>query len=362
VNPVVQPLPPAILELAQRLRLLRQQRWPDRRLTQEALAKALGDEKPLAAATVSSWESSTAPKLPPRDRLLAYARFFASRRSVEAAPRLLPIESLTAEERATYKELEAELLGLRDAARKPSAGEAVAIRRSWHFSDAGPATLVCAQLPKEETGSLADPAHPNYTELLSFADLDALVELHGHIRAENPMMDVFYKEATNVAADDLSGHVILLGGIAWNDITRRLSEMISLPLRQVEDPSVESGEIFVAQIAGKDHKFLPRWGDAGRTALVEDVGLLARVPNPLNSSRTLTICNGIHSRGVLGAVRSLTDARLREFNERYISTNFTNTESFVILMRIQVIEGQAMTPDLNIPGNVLFQWPGQAGS
>ena len=56
--------------------------------------------------------------------------------------------------------------------------------------------------------------------------------------------------------------------------------------------------------------------------LAEDVGLLARVPNPLNSSRTLTICNGIHSRGVYGAVRSLTDAQLRDANERYIAANF----------------------------------------
>jgi hypothetical protein len=357
----MQPLPPASIELAQRLRLLRQRRWPDVRLTQAALASALGGEETLASATVASWESATSPKLPPRERMVAYALFFATRRSVEPEPRLLPVESLTAEERAAYEELSTELLGLRDAARKPSAGEAIATRRSWHF-DTGPANLVCAQLPKGETGALADPAHPNYTELLSFADLDALVELHGHIRAENPQMGVFFKAATSVVADDLSGHVILLGGIAWNDITKRLSEMISLPVRQVDDPSLKTGDIFVVEIDGHDQTFLPRWDDTDRTVLVEDVGMLARVPNPFNSSRTLTICNGIHSRGVLGAVRSLTDANLREFNERYISTHFTNTDSFVILMRVQVIEGQAMTPDLNIPGNVLYQWPGQAGS
>ena len=69
--------------------------------------------------------------------------------------------------------------------------------------------------------------------------------------------------------------------------------------------------------------------------LAEDVGLLARVPNPLNSSRTLTICNGIHSRGVYGAVRSLTDAQLRESNERYISANFGDSGSFAILMSVK---------------------------
>lgn len=356
----MQPNSTALSELAQRLRSLRQDQWPDKRLTQDALAKALGG---VAAATVSSWESSTAPKLPPRDRMTTYARFFATRRSVEPPePKILPLESLTEDEQAVYRELEAELVGLRDAAAsKPARGAMAAVRKSWRFLDTGPVTLVCAQLPERETASLADPKDPNYTELLSFADLDALVELWGHIRAENPEMDVFYKAAPNVVSDDLSGHVILLGGIAWNDVTKRLSAMTHLPVRQVEDETVKTGEIFVAEVDGEERRFLPEWGDADHTNLVEDVGFLARVPNPLNSGRTLTICNGIHSRGVFGAVRSLTHARLRDGNERYISANFGNSDSFIILMRVPVIERETMTPDFNNPDGILYQWPQGAG-
>lgn len=92
-------------------------------------------------------------------------------------------------------------------------------------------------------------------------------------------------------------------------------------------------------------------------SLAEDVGLLARVPNPLNSSRTVTICNGIHSRGIYGAVRSLTDAQLRDANERYIAAHFRQSDSFAILMAVQVITIRAMTPDLNCDGVVLYQWP-----
>ena len=90
--------------------------------------------------------------------------------------------------------------------------------------------------------------------------------------------------------------------------------------------------------------------------LIEDVGLLARVPNPLNANRTLTICNGIHSRGVYGAVRSLTDAEMREGNEKYISTNFGDAQSFAILMSVKVIKNKAMTPDFNSHDVVLYQW------
>ena len=350
----MQPAPPAVLQLAQRLRNLRQQ-WPDARLTQEALANAFSAEGSLSAATVSSWESMAAPKLPPRHRLLAYARFFATRRSVASTPELLPLQSLTDEEKACFRQLEAELLGLRSAAKGEPYQER-AFSRSWHFSDDGPATFVCAQLPGYQTGPLGDPADPNYTQLQTYADLDALMELHGHIRAENPTMDVFFKAAPQVQPDDLSGHVILIGGIAWNRITRRLSEMARLPVRQVADPELETGEIFVARIEGEEHKFWPDWTDGDERVLAEDIGLLARVPNPLNSSRTLTICNGIHSRGVYGAVRTLTDKRVRESNERYLSDNFGNSGSFLILMSVQVIENRAITPDFNIAGSVRYQW------
>jgi hypothetical protein len=350
---------PGVLRLAQRLRELREQTWPEAGLTQAALAAAFTREGTLSSATVSSWESITQPKVPPRSRLIAYARFFATRRSLEGdSPRLIPVDELADEERRKYDNLETELLALRDAARGPSAKGEAAVTRSWHFADPGPVTLICAQLPETETGSLADPADPNYTELLSYADLDALVELHGHIRAENPAMDVFFKVWSDANPDDLSSHVVLLGGIAWNDTTQRLSSMIDLPIKQIVIPEIETGEIFELEQVGEKEKFLPRY-DSKDGTLLEDVGLIVRRPNPFNSSRSLTICNGIHSRGVLGAVRSLTDARLRDSNEKYIASNFPDQSNFAVLMRISVMGGKTMTPDFRSPDCVLYQWSGE---
>ena len=356
----MQPIPPPLLELALRLRQLRLEHWPDSKLTQSALASVLAGNESLSPATVASWENRTAPKLPPRERMLVYAQFFATRRSVASAPVLVPVDGFTQEERTAYDGLCDELLRLHAAARGAPA-ELTVVRRSWHFADTGPLTLVCAQLPETESGPLANPANPNYTELLSYGDLDALVELYGHIRAENPAMNVFYKPAPRVSADDLSGHVVIIGGIGWNDITRRFLDMTQLPVTQREDPAIRTGEIFIAELDGKERRYLPTWSETSPAKLIEDVGLLVRMPNPLNSNRTLTMCNGIHSRGVLGAVRSLTDARLSESNERYIARNFRDYQQFGILMRVQVIGGRAMTPDFSITGTVLYQWPDASG-
>ena len=349
------PVPPAAAQLAQRLRELRLRKWPDARLTQKALATAFSAEERLTAATVSSWESLSAPKPPPPRRLHAYARFFATPRSIRAEPTLLPLEDLTEDELAAYKELEAELFRLRSWAIDEE--EAVAFSRSWHFSDTGRVTFVCAEQPRDQRGPLAEPSNPNYTELQAFADVDALMELHGHLRAENPNMFVHFRIPSEVCHDDLTGHIILLGGVVWNEMTSALSEMIQLPVRQVVDPEFPSGDSFAAEVDGEEKKFWPKWHDAEHTLLAEDVGLLARVPNPLNTSRTLTVCNGIHNKGVYGAARSLTDTALRDANERYISTHFGNSDSFVILMSVKIIGNQAITPDFSSPGVVLYQWP-----
>ena len=99
---------PGVLQLAQRLRDLREKSWPEAGLTQAALANALSSEERVSSATVSSWESLSSPKVPPRSRLTAYARFFATRRSVEAdPPRLLALDELTDAEREAYQALEA---------------------------------------------------------------------------------------------------------------------------------------------------------------------------------------------------------------------------------------------------------------
>jgi Helix-turn-helix domain len=351
------PSSPALQQLARRLRDLREHQWPGYRMTQAALADVFGN---VAAATISSWENTETPKLASPERLRAYAQFFATHRSIEGdTPVLLPVETFSEEEQAARQALEDELLALRDGvgSRKSVRRADAMAQRSWHFSDTGPLTIVCAQLPADQTSAFAKPDDPNYTELQSFADLDALVELFGHVRSENPHMDVYFRAAPNVVADDLSGHLVLLGGIAWNEVTQRLSEMMPvLPVRQISDPAaVETGEIFTVD-DGK-RRFLPKWRDDAHKVLAEDVGLLMRAPNPLNSSRALVICNGIHSRGVLGAVRSLTDARLRESNERYIAENFADFDSFAILMRVTVIEAKALTPDFYAAGSVLYQWP-----
>ena len=307
---------------------------------------------------MSSWENVQRPSTPPEARLERYARFFATARSLVGEPHLIPVKELKSDEIDLYHSLYEELRELSAAARGTKEHEAPVARRSWFFDDPGPVTIICPETPESARGPLASPGNPNYTRMYLYGDLDALIELHGHIRAENsPSYGVFHILASEVQADDLSGHVVLLGGVGWNDVTRHLLRTLSnLPVRQIEAKEVKTGEIFSARAGESEKRFFPTWTPDDETELIEDVALLARVPNPFNGSRTLTICNGVHSRGVLGAVRSLTDARVRDANEAYIADRFPKGE-FALLLRVPVVQGQALSPDLNNSATRLWEWP-----
>ena len=65
-------------DLPRRLRALREERWPDVTITQAQLGAVLGEGKPVSVAAISSWESTTSPRMPQPSHLAAYARFFGA--------------------------------------------------------------------------------------------------------------------------------------------------------------------------------------------------------------------------------------------------------------------------------------------
>ena len=339
--------------LAHRLRELRERRWPDRPVTQRQLAEALGEGKPLSVATISAYESEDNPTTPPPRRLTAYATFFATKRSVtEGRARVLPDGELDGEERAARDSLLQELQSLAGSAPmrlravEPSPG-------LWTFPEGEPVRIVCGHL-RDMSHDYADPGNQNYTELLTFADVDALMELYAHVWRLNPTCDVRFLRADKLTlADDLNSHLVLLGGNGLNAAVQRVLGLTDLPLRQVTDNDlVEDGDVFA--LGDEMERFLPTVTE--ELGLVEDTGLFARLKNPYNRARTLTLCSGVFSRGVLGAVRALTDAELRERNETYLEQRFADAAEFAILMRVQVLLGSAITPDLEDSHVRLFEW------
>jgi transcriptional regulator with XRE-family HTH domain len=348
------------VELARRLKILRK----ERSIPQRTVATALD----VSVALISAWESETNPTMPPAARIRDLATFYASDRSWRGERgRILRDDELSPDERNYREEL---VRGLRSfAADHPSRPSVLAVpgatRSTLWFPPGEDIRIVCGKLEQPLGDKGTENGHPyirpenvNYTDLLTFADVDALVELFGFLRKINPDSDIRFIRADRLIAgtpDDLATHLILLGGVGLNVMTEEVLRRAKLPVRQEEDLKItDAGEIFVLP---SGDRFLPEMTDG---VLVEDVGLLARAPNPFHSGRTLTICNGIFARGVLGAVRALTDDKIRRQNEQYLTSRFADTDRFAILMRVPVLLGKAQTPDLQNAQTRLYEWRGDA--
>ena len=361
------------LLLARRLRALREDHWPGKRITQPQLAEALGG---VSVPLISSWESQTNPRIPPPPRLDAYAALFATARSFDEDPgRLISQRDMNDDERRAMNELKRELAQMRSAAMgasapprtfNPEPGRFAHIIESlragpYRYPDGDDITIVCAEWPQRMLAQIpyTEIEDPDFIELLTYSELDALWEIHGHLRAANPANLVNRRIAAKLSRDDYTSHLISLGGIDWNILTSSALERLALPVRQVANWGTEGGAYFEAGegAALSQHRpVLAKSGDGER--LLEDVALFARALNPFNRERTITICNGMYGRGTYGAVRALTDWRFRDRNAEYLQSRFGETDSYCILTRVPVVNGEVITPDWTIDNYRLFEWPG----
>jgi transcriptional regulator with XRE-family HTH domain len=343
--------------LADRLRALRGD------IPQRTIAKGLGVSVPL----ISSWETGKA--VPPAERIGGYAQLFASERSIDArgSVKLLPVGELTGPEMERYRSLLAELHSLRPSALPPQALPQMPVdletrapwEGMWHFRDRSPITIVCAALPAELRADerYTSPESPDFIELYAYSDLDALMELYGHLLSANPGVSVVRKLADNLSQEDITNHLVLLGGVDWNPMTRRVMAALDLPVSQeMRDDEPDIGAFRVVDADGV-HVF-PSTREAGHPhdRLTSDVAQFCRGPNPFNRKRTVTICNGNYGRGTYGAVRALTDPRFRDRNRDYLESRFREDDTYSLLAQVSIVDGEVITPDWTLEGTVLHEW------
>jgi transcriptional regulator with XRE-family HTH domain len=346
--------------LAERLRYLREREHES--LTQRQLAVAIGGAEPLSVATISQWENPGSGRLPPPQRLAAYARLFCTSRSFTSGePRLLSEDELTEQELGQEAELHAELLRLREQAQQtvaaaPGHSATGPYTSFWHLADGAAVSIVCSDAPNPP--DYAKPSHLNYSRYARYADLDALIEVFGQVRADNPASMIRILPTQSLEYDFALNHLIIIGGAAGRDTALWFARGIALP-KTKPIPGTET-YLFTCQVGDETREFESVLDDDGD--LFQDVGLIARGPHPNIPHRTVTVLGGITSRGVHGAALCFTDAHIRDINEKYLTDTFGETNGFCILMRVPVRNGAALPSNLSDPGIRLYEWSARTGA
>jgi hypothetical protein len=65
----------------------------------------------------------------------------------------------------------------------------------------------------------------------------------------------------------------------------------------------------------------------------------------------------MYGRGVVGAVRALTDPSFRQRNAEYLASRFPQDGPYSILSRVPVVNGKVLTPDWTVADTRLHEWP-----
>jgi transcriptional regulator with XRE-family HTH domain len=343
--------------LAERLRALRERE----NLTQKQLATLLGGSDPLSIASVSLWEKPGSNRLPPAQRLEAYARLFCTSRSFDGdRPRLLSPGELTEEERERERGLYEELISLRELAAQSTPVVATAKRpRSalWHFPDPIAVSIVCSDAI--EPPPYSEPSHLNYTTYARYADLDALIAVYGQVKADNPTRMIRILPTDRLVRDFALNNLIIIGGAA-SDAAILFAQDIPLPAAHEILGTDPVTHLFKCSVGEEEREFTSSRDDQGN--LVQDVGLIARGPHPIIPGGTVTLLSGITSRGVHGAALCFIDSHVRDTNERYLESDFGDVESFCILMNIPVQNDVALPPNLWRENTRLYEWSAETGA
>jgi hypothetical protein len=209
-----------------------------------------------------------------------------------------------------------------------------------------------------EPPAYALQSHLNYSRYARYADLDALIEVYGQVRADNPASLIRILPSEELTGDFALNHLIFIGGAAV--AAAYFGKDIPLPTVRPTDET----HIFKCSVGEETREFASASSklEDGVEALEEDVGLIARIRHPIISQRTVTMLSGITSRGVHGAALCLTDSHVKDANEQYLKNAFGTAGAFCVVMRVMVGNNTALPSNLLSDSVRLYEWSTDTGA
>jgi hypothetical protein len=200
----------------------------------------------------------------------------------------------------------------------------------------------------------ANPKHPNFVYLEQFSDKDSVLELMVYLSRNYRARVHKYTSDDFPRRQLLRSDLVVLGGPGvtgindGNPICREMTHRVSSRIRYAND-----GEsVILADPDGSETVLEPTYSRDGD--LLRDFGYFARFPNPFNPEASVVMVNGLHTAGVLGAARVLSDQGHAARNYRVLRTwlsDRTAPHAFETVFDVETMAGDVLVPRLE-PGRI----------
>lgn len=219
----------------------------------------------------------------------------------------------------------------------------------WFPRETSTIWVVCPQI--HEPGEFADRSSPDYTYLDNLGDTDALLEVMVFLSQYYPNATIERFSSEDLPKGHTSSNLVVIGGPGSTEISNEICREMMSAMRSFVAYSSDCEQMTVTRAAGETVELRAKYRTNGQSAdhktplgLRTDWGYFARFKNPLNENASVVLINGIHTAGVLGAVRAFSERReaLRNFHAALASG--ARTTGFECHFEVPVVNGQVKVP------------------
>lgn len=205
-----------------------------------------------------------------------------------------------------------------------------------------PTTIVVIGPDTRRVELLPTDATPDYSYLEFFGDKDTILEASVFLARTYSDSTLTRYPASWLPAALRSMPLVVVGGpndedgVGGNRVARQIMDHYELPITYHDD------------CEGLDYA-----GASYRTAfdseghITLDWGLVVRVCNPWNTQVRALLIQGVHTHGVLGAFRAITDPSLMNSATTWAASLNTEDPLFSALIRVAVLDGVATSATLD---------------
>ena len=212
-------------------------------------------------------------------------------------------------------------------------------RKTWNFGrDIYPSHIYIIAASSETPSKFKEFNSPDHIYLDNLCDKDSILEISVLLGKLYPQSEIKILSIDNLPPSIIEENLVLIGGIGTqntpnNEIAKKIIKTLRIDISYLDETMVYNGEEFHSQKGNDDFLSL-------------DHAFFGRFDNPLNPNKRVFFAQGIHTFGVLGAIRAFSLHPTAINNHKLIDNIVSNNGNISAKFPINIIQCRVIIPPL----------------